>query len=119
MIGIDYYLLGPRDVFPNRRVSLRERFTPGILVGTAMTEQNHYFGGVDFEPMLGLDFAFGYHFGKRTALQNGYVVDQIIPSSVTAVPTRSVFRSGFFGMIGFDVNIFRSVFGKVTGVGGN
>jgi len=118
VIGIDYYLFGKKDMFPNRRRRLGDRFTPGLFVGTAMTELNHYFAGADFEPVLGFDFGIGYHYGKQTALQKGYYVGEIVPSSVSSAPTRSLFQSGIFGMVGFDVNIFKSVFGKVTGVGG-
>jgi hypothetical protein len=76
---------------------------------------NNYFLGLAWEPSLGFNFGFGAHSGTETRLQAPYQLNSAIPSSSVLTYDKRITK--LFVMAGFDLQIFRKIFGKVTGVG--
>jgi hypothetical protein len=114
-IGVDYYF-SPKDTFPTRNRSYHLKLSDfGLLGGVSANALNNYFVGLAWEPSLGFNFGLGAHSGTETRLQAPYQVNSSIPSST--VPTYDKRVTRLFVMAGFDLQIFRKIFGKVTGVG--
>lgn len=90
MLGIEYYLRG-RDTFPG---ASGRHIAYGVVGGVSLNALNNYFVGLAVEPTLGFNFSAGARLAKD--------------ARQTVSP---------YAMVGFDVDIFRKVFGKVTGVG--
>ncbi len=84
---------------------------PGIFGGTALNKVNHYFIGPAFEPVLGMHFSGGYHFGRVNRLQQGVDPSKAAPRAALADLTRSVGDHGYYFMVGFDYKIFDKLFG--------
>lgn len=111
LVGFNYYF-GGRDSYPG---VTKNRWMPGALIGIGLENTRQFFLGANFEPALGIDLSVGVHYGEQTALQLGYMVDQTaLPSGSTTAPTRTIMKTGVFGMIGFDLNIFRRFMGSVA-----
>ncbi len=111
LIGVDYYF-SPKDTFPTIAKGYRpQRSDFGLLGGVSANSLNNYFFGLAWEPSLGFNFSVGAHSGTETRLQGQ---SQIATSSV---PTYDKRITKLFLMAGFDLQIFRKIFGKVTGVG--
>ena len=115
LLGLDYYFK-PKDTFPVNGGGHHTRLSDfGVLGGVSLNSFNNYFLGIAWEPSLGFNFGVGAHFGTETTLQKPYQVNGTIPSNT--VPTYEKRATGPFVMAGFDLQIFRKIFGKVTGVG--
>lgn len=117
VLGLNWYPGGRayrKDTFPGA-LKGSKRWFPGILGGVSMNEAYNYFIGPSFEPVLGITFGGGLHYGRQTELQEGIKVDMTVTGS--DAPIRNRMRPGAFGTIGLDLNLFTRIFGKVTGVG--
>lgn len=120
IVGLDYYFR-PRDTFPRTagmpwlcQASPAQCF--GVMGAASVTSFNNYFLGGFFEPVLGVQFGVGAHFGTRTVLASGYKFGT--PVDITGdFPTHDERATGLFLSAGLDLGIFRKVFGKVTGIG--
>jgi hypothetical protein len=113
IVGLDYYLCN-RDTYPGARNKLLAEF--GIFGGVSVNALNNYFAGLAFEPHLGVNITAGVHFGRETALQAPFVSG----GSIAADSTPRTYQrqtKGYFISAGLDLQIFRKVFGAVTGVG--
>jgi hypothetical protein len=116
LLGICYYLW-PRDTYlrTNTKGPAAGNWIPGILGGVGLESSKNFFVGPNFEPVMGIDLSIGFHYGEQTALQPQYSLGTPLPAGAVDVPTRTVMAKGFYGMIGFDLNIFRRIFGVGTG----
>ena len=112
LVGLDYYL-ARRDTYPNTHNSWKQMV--GIVGGIAADAPNTFFLGAAFEPMLGIQFSIGGHFGIEKAVQQPYVLGRDAPGG--DVPTYDKRSAQVFFSGGFDLQIFRKLFGKITGVG--
>ena len=108
------YYFSPTDTFPG--ASRNKRQMLGVFGGVSATKLNHYYAGIGYEPKIGVQVLAGVHVGTTSGLQKPYSVHSAadIPGDF---PTQSIYRVGFFLGAGFDLNIFRKIFGSVTGVG--
>jgi hypothetical protein len=90
----------------------------GVFGGASVLKLNEYYAGFGFEPRIGFQILAGAHIGETTALEAPFKVGTAadIPSG-TNFPTSTRFRTGFFVGAGFDLTLFRKIFGSVTGVG--
>jgi hypothetical protein len=111
LLGINYYL-HPRDTYPEADTSLSHF---GVMAGLSLNELHNYFLGGLWEPKLGFNLGAGLHFGKAKELQEPYRSGDPLPD--TTVPTFEKRVIGVYLQAGLDVDIFRKVFGKATGVG--
>jgi hypothetical protein len=124
ILAVDYYI-HERDTFPlGKYVGGRQRWVCaadflqcfGPMGGISLNTANSYFAGVFFEPVLGVQFSGGANFGAETTLQKGFQFGT--PADVTGdFPTYQRRATGWFASAGFDLGIFRKIFGKVTGIG--
>ena len=96
LLGVNYYVQ-PRDSFPGQRVPLLSRL--GVLGGVSVTRLSHYFLGLSYEPVLGVNLGGGVHLGTER------------------VPGYEKRAASYFVSAGLDVEVFRKVFGKVVGLG--
>jgi hypothetical protein len=117
LLGFNYYLK-PRDTF--WRTSTRPSYwIPGVMFGIGIENSKQFFVGPNFEPTLGVDFSFGWHYGEQDALPLNVTADKTaLPAGTTTASTRSVMKSGVYGMFGLDVNTFRRFLGLLSPVGG-
>ena len=111
LLGFNYYFR-PRDTYPKYKPSNGERWMPGLLGGVGLESTKHFFIGPNFEPTLGFDISIGYHYGEQKALPLDVKVGDALSSS--SITTRSVMKHGIYGMIGFDLNIFRRFLGAAA-----
>ena len=114
LLGISFYLK-ERDSYMRSKRATAGNWFPGILGGVGLESSKNFFIGPNFEPVMGIDLSIGFHYGEQTALQPQYPLGVALPAGAVAVPTRTVMAKGFYGMIGFDLNIFRRIFGAATG----
>ncbi|MEP7298522.1 MAG: hypothetical protein ABI702_20245 [Burkholderiales bacterium] len=113
LVGLNYSFV-PADSFPSARQGAK-RWIPGAMFGLGLESSKQFFFGLNFEPTLGVDLSAGWHWGQQTALQRSYAADDtVLPDEITTVPTRTVMRSGFYFMVGFDLNIFSRFMGAVA-----
>ena len=111
LIGVDYYFC-PKDSFPTKGRGYHPKLSDfGLLGGVSANALNNYFVGLAWEPTLGFNFGVGAHSGTETRLQGP---PQLASSTV---PTYDQRVTKLFFMAGFDLKIFRKIFGSVTGVG--
>jgi len=115
LLGLNYYLR-PRDVHPSARHTLSSLSNFGVVAGVSLTDLNNYFAGMLWEPKLGFNIGAGAHFGQQTAVQGPYA-DGTTPLPDATVPTFERRAVGFYLYAGLDIDIFRKVFGKASGVG--
>lgn len=113
MAGIDWYPLR-RDFYP-RYLPWWKRMFPGLLFGTSVTATGFFIGGLDFEPVNGLDFIFGGEVGPVKQLAPGLTLGPTGSTgpyfaSTDTVPTRQKLAGGFVFGIGFDLSVFSAVF---------
>jgi hypothetical protein len=119
-----HYLIGPavylrkRDLFPGA-TTIADRLWPALMLGVALDQTNNYYLGPTWEPITGLDFYVGFHLGQESLPQKGLFVGSTLPATLDTTPTRSSWRGGAFVGIGFDLNVFRSIFAKPTGQANN
>lgn len=111
-IGLNYYFK-PRDVFPGAAVNWVD--TVGLFGGVSATALDNFFLALSVEPRLGVNLAAGVHWGTKTEPQPPYLVGGTVPAG--AVPTVEGRSTGLFVSAGLDVDIFRKIFGTVTGLG--
>jgi hypothetical protein len=119
--GVEIYF-NPQDMYPGAPSKWKSL---GVLLGASVYPLNQYYGGLAFEPLHGMTIGAGFVTGSQQRLSaSNYVGQYLGPTQVgtTAVsapplPTSTVFRYGGFVMIGFDINIFQTIFSKVTNVG--
>lgn len=112
MAGLNYYVFGSRDLFPGR-LHRNDYLKPGLFIGTALDQLNNYYIGFNWEIPNGLDLSLGYNVGQEKQLANGVIAGQtVLPTGTTTAPTVDRFRNAFYVSIGFDMRVFRAVFGK-------
>lgn len=106
-----------KDLHPDAYKSWRA-FVPGIALGTALdSPQDNFSLGLDFEPLPGLHISGGWLWSHVQDLQEGFAVNDQIPTSAAA-PTRDRFENGWYAGGMLDLSVFAGFFGKLLGVGG-
>jgi hypothetical protein len=111
-LGLNFYPWY-QDSYPG--LPFRWRNAVGVLGGVALDKPSNFFAGINVEPVVGIDVAVGGHFGRQTVLQDGFTNGAPVDTGA-APPTRERLQPGVFLMIGFDLKIFRTIFGGPTSV---
>ncbi len=115
VVGVNYYLSKKgHDTYPGAVNRFNQKL--GVYGGLSATRLNSYFLGLGYEPVEALQLMGGVNFASQNAISS-----QFNPSSVYAgTPSFSGASSwgtdGFVG-IGFNLSIFRKIFGSVTQLG--
>jgi hypothetical protein len=113
VVGPLYYL-APTDSYPNAPRTIRQKV--GIFGGLSATGLNRYFAGIGYEPSIGVQFLGGIHIGRTSVLDKPYSVN--VPAAISGdFPTHDAYRAGIFFGAGFDLNLFRKLFGGLTSLG--
>lgn len=113
-IGLNTYLI-KRDLYPGALGW--ERFIPGVFVGLALNRRDSYLLGLNFEFLTGVDVFIGCNFARKTVPDLRFATelskDQYqFGAPFEGLPTKTEDDSKWVLGIGFDLNIFRGVFGK-------
>jgi hypothetical protein len=123
LVGVELYFRS-QDEYPGAGRRLFRGW--GAMFGASVFPLNQYFIGPSVEPKRGFMLGAGYVIGSQPSLPSSTYVGQSLGPTTTAtgtaitapaLSTNSVFKSGFFFTVGFDINIFQAIFGKVNNVG--
>ena len=127
VVGVELYFR-PQDMYPDVHDKWK---SPGVLLGASVYPLNQYYAGLAFEPKHGITVGVGFATGSAQRLPpSDYVGEYLgptqIPGSNGSAPTPvsapplspgTVFHYSGFVMVGFDINIFQAIFGKLSIVG--
>jgi hypothetical protein len=103
--GVDLFF-GHQDQFPARKMGP----SLGALIGVSAYPLNHYYLGLMVE-CRGFNLSAGAAFSPINYIPSsfGYGVGSYAATNPT-IPTDSKWKTGFFIMLGFDTNLFESIF---------
>ena len=112
MAGLVWFPWG-HDYFPRHSgyVNLGRNLLPSILLATSVTSLGNSMGGVNWEPVSGLDFYAGLGSAHRTALPDGLTVNTALPSGAT-ISTFTQEHAGLTVGVGFDLSVITTLFGS-------
>ena len=118
MVGISWYPWG-RDYFPRRKgfTNYPRNYFPAFLIGTSVTSFGSAFGGLNLEPISGIDFYGGVASANRSVLPNGIASTTLVPTTYTVTPGTQV-HVGIAAGIAFDPGVIGQLFSKSTPTGG-
>jgi hypothetical protein len=115
LVGVNYYLSrNGHDTFPGAKRSIGQRL--GIFGGAAANRLNSYFLGMGVEPTEAVQFTGGINFVTIGSLSGAYSTSQVYPGSPSFNGPSQWAKGGYFSL-GFNLSIFRKIFGSVTGLG--
>jgi hypothetical protein len=127
VVGVEIYFR-PQDMYPDVHDKWK---SPGVLLGASVYPLNQYYLGLAFEPKHGITIGAGLATGSAQRLPPSDYVNEYLgptqipgtngspPTPVSAPPLSpgTVFHYSGFVMVGFDINIFQAIFGKLSIVG--
>jgi hypothetical protein len=118
MVGLTWYPMG-RDYFPRSRgfTNYPRNYIPGVLIATSVTSFGSAFGGLNFEPLTGIDFFAGIASANRNVLPNGVTAATLVPTNYTVQNATQV-HAGFAAGLAFDLGVFTQLFSKGAPTGG-
>lgn len=115
LIGVTYYLSAKgHDTFP--RAKNRSNQNLGILGGLSATKLNSYFIGLSYEPAQAFQIGAGVSFVSQDAISGQYDPMKVYAGS-PSFGGSTKWGHGAFVSVGFNLSIFRKIFGSVTGLG--
>jgi hypothetical protein len=111
MAGVLWYPWG-HDYFP-RRTGFRNtgrNLAPSLLLASSITSLGNAMGGVNWEPVGGLDFYAGVASGHTVSPPLGFKVNTAVPTGTTLNWLTTEHAGLAFG-VGFDLSVFGQIFG--------
>jgi hypothetical protein len=110
MAGLLWYPWG-RDYFPRHEGFWNHghNLIPSFLVATSVSSLGNSMGGVDWEPMNGVDFFAGLGSAHRTVPPPNLTTNTIIPSGST-LQTQTQEHAGLTLGVGFDLSVIAGIF---------
>jgi hypothetical protein len=116
MAGVVWYPWG-HDYFPRRSgyTSFGRNLLPSFLIATSVTSLGNSMGGVNWEPVAGLNFFAGVGNAHSTSLPSGLSVNTVVPTGTTINPVTHE-HVGLTVGVGFDLNVITSLFSAKTSV---
>jgi hypothetical protein len=115
VVGVNYYLSKEgHDTFPGAKRSIGQKL--GLFGGISATKLNSYFLGLGVEPLEAIQFTGGVNFVSQDSISGLYNPNQVYPGS-PSFGGRSTWTKGAYFGAGFNLSIFRKIFGSVTGLG--
>lgn len=114
MAGLVWFPWG-HDYFPrhNGYANFGRNLLPSMVLATSVTSLGNSMGGVNWEPVSGLDFYAGLASANKNALPSGISVNTAIESGSTLQQATQV-HAGFAIGVGFDFSVFTSLFSAKT-----
>lgn len=119
MAGLVWFPWG-HDYFPRHGgyANFGRNLAPSLILATSVTSLGNSMGGVNWEPVSGLDFYAGIGSAHRTVLPAGLAVNAAVASGTT-INQATQEHAGFTVGVGFDLSVFSTIFGtKGTASGG-
>jgi hypothetical protein len=116
MAGILWFPWG-HDYFPRRNGVLNygRNLLPSLIVATSVTSLGNSMGGINWEPISGLDFFAGVGNAHETTLPSGLAVNTAVPQGTTLnLVTHD--HAGLTVGLGFDLNVITALFSSKTSV---
>jgi outer membrane murein-binding lipoprotein Lpp len=115
LVGVTYYVNKQgHDTFPYAHNSFNQNL--GILGGASATMLNSYFLGLSYEPAQAFQISGGVNFVSQDAISGRFNPNTVYAGS-PAFGGGSKWTEGGFVSVGFNLSIFRKIFGSVTGLG--
>jgi hypothetical protein len=113
--GVEYYLWR-RDLFPGA-LKGGDYWKPGVIFGYGLDESNNFIVGPNWETKIGVNLGAGVHIGQEAFLPAGISAGAQVPSGTTTITPANRLRIGAYGNIGFDFNLFKTIFSNLLGGG--
>jgi hypothetical protein len=114
MAGVLWFPWG-HDYFPRRSgfANFGRNLLPSLLVATSVTSLGNSMGGVNWEPVSGVDFYAGVGSAHRTSLPSGLTVNTAVASGTT-LSTVTTEHAGFTVGLGLDLSTITTLFSSKT-----
>jgi hypothetical protein len=112
MAGLVWFPWG-HDYFPRHSgyANFGRNLLPSLLLATSVTSLGNSMGGVNWEPVSGLDFYAGIGSAHRTVLPSSLSVNTALPSGAT-ITTLTQEHAGLTIGVGFDLSVITTLFGS-------
>ena len=115
VVGVNYYLSKHgHDTFPGAKRGIGQKL--GIFGGIAANRFNSYFLGLGYEPSEAIQLTSGLNFVLQDSISGAYSASQAYSGS-PSFGGRNAWSKGAYLGAGFNLSIFRKIFGSVTGLG--
>jgi hypothetical protein len=114
MAGLVWYPAG-RDYFPRKSgyANFGRNMLPSLLLATSVTSLGNAMGGVNWEPISGVDFYGGIASAHKYALPSGLTVNAAVPTGYT-LNTITQEHAGLALGVGLDLSVLGTLFGGKT-----
>lgn len=110
MAGVVWFPWG-HDYFPRHSgyANFGRNLLPSMMLATSVTSLGNSMGGVNWEPVSGIDFYAGIASAQKTALPSILSVNSVLPagSTVSQVTTE---HAGFSIGVGLDLSVITQMF---------
>jgi hypothetical protein len=112
MAGLAWFPWG-HDYFPRHSgyANYGRNLLPSLLLATSVTSLGNSVGGINWEPVSGLDFYAGVGSAHRTVLPSDLSVNTALPSGATFT-TVTQEHAGLTIGLGFDLSVIATLFGS-------
>ncbi len=112
MAGLVWFPWG-HDYFPRHSgyANVGKNLLPSLLLATSVTSLGNSMGGVNWEPISGLDFYAGLGSAHRTVLPSGLSVNTAVATGTTITQITQE-HAGFTIGVGFDLSVITALFGS-------
>jgi hypothetical protein len=116
MAGLLWFPWG-HDYFPRRNGVLNSghNLLPSVLVATSVTSLGNSMGGINWEPISGIDFFAGVGNAHENVLPSGLSVDMAVPSGTTLNQVTHE-HAGLTIGFGLDLSVITTLFSSKTSV---
>jgi hypothetical protein len=118
MAGLAWFPLG-HDYYPRRLgvANYGRNLLPSLMLATSVTSLGNAMGGINWEPISGLDFYAGVASAHKMVLPSGFAINTATVSGATVTPVTQE-HVGFSIGVGMDLNSITALFGaKGTAAG--
>ena len=112
MAGLVWYPWG-RDYFPLKSgyANLRRNMVPSFLLATSVTSLGNSMGGINWEPISGVDLYAGIASAHKTVLPAGISLNTAVPSGYS-LSTVTQQHAGLSLGVGLDLSVIGTLFGS-------
>jgi hypothetical protein len=114
MAGLVWFPWG-HDYFPRHSgyANFGRNLLPSALLATSVTSLGNSMGGVNWEPVSGLDFYVGLGSAHKMSLPSGLIVNSALESGSTLSQVTTE-HAGFAIGVGFDLSVITQMFSSKT-----
>jgi hypothetical protein len=114
MAGLVWFPWG-HDYFPRHSgyANFGRNLLPSVLLATSVTSLGNSMGGVNWEPVSGLDFYAGLGSAHKMSLPSGLIVNSALESGSTLSQVTTE-HAGFAIGVGFDLSVITQMFSSKT-----